>query len=206
MGKTFSRCSRKSVRDSHRQSGRFFLRTGDHFGRTGWILVYRPKEGAPSGSMQWRFLFWHRQKRRKRYFCKSNKTPPLVSARNHKKMLWFWGGGEWSENSDSARFRPFRRSVGEDDNSWRSPFLKRVPFIGLDFNGLYYVPWFNVIMDYIEYQKAPKGGKYTVPPFGFFVVFLHVHKTGKNGQVIYPIFSKSWAYNKSTFPSKMGNI
>ena len=52
-------------------------------------------------------------------------------------------------------------------------------------------------MDYIEYQKAPKGGKYTVPPFRFSMAFLHVHKTGKNGQVIYPTFSKSWTSNLS---------
>lgn len=50
---------------------------GVNFGR-------RDQKRALPCSMQWRFLFWHRQKRRKRYFCKSNKTPPLVSARNHK--------------------------------------------------------------------------------------------------------------------------
>lgn len=59
-------------------------------------------------------------------------------------------------------------------------------------------------MDYIEYQKAPKGGTVYFPPFGFFVVFLHVHKTGKNGQVIYPIFSKSWTSKASINRENMG--
>lgn len=61
--------------------GARFAPTSGRLLRTGGCL------GRRNGSMQWRFLFWHRQKRKKRYFCKSNKTPPLVSARNHKKML-----------------------------------------------------------------------------------------------------------------------
>lgn len=149
-------------------------------GRTGWILVYRPKEGAPSGSMQWRFLFWHRQKRRKRYFCKSNKTPPLVSARNHKKLLWFEEVGNQARIAIAlAKSHASVRQNGEAlfvSSSWH----------WARFNG------FNVCHDLMALwslysaTNCRKSGKYTVPLFRFFMDFLQIHILAFYGHVILP--------------------
>ena len=118
----FSRCSRKSVRGSHRLLAAF-LRTGDHFGCTGWIFLPKTKkEGSPFAPCKGAF-FLTLSKSRGRYFCKSNKTPPLVSARNHKKCSDF-EGGVGNEARIAIALALTASAVGRPtgDNSWRSPF------------------------------------------------------------------------------------
>ena len=107
MGKTFSRCSRKSVRGSHRPLAAF----------AGRRLL-----GQAQGSRQSVFrIVPQGQYEENVTFEKVTKLPSLVSARNCN-FFSILGSMRESENSDSARFWPYRRPVGQRTTMLRSLF------------------------------------------------------------------------------------
>ena len=164
------------MRGSHRPSGRFFLRTGDHFGRTGWIFLSKTKkEGSPSAPLQGRFLFDPVKKQKAFLFAKRNRNVPLVSARNWKMAL-FWGNGLTGENSDSARLAHFGGRSAERRQWRRSPFY-RVSGIGLDLMALWSL---------YSATNCRKSGKYTAPLFRFFMDFLQIHILAFYGHIRFP--------------------
>ena len=58
-----------------------------------------------------------------------------MSARNHKKYSDFEGVGNEARIAIALALTASAVGRPTGDNSWRSPFLKRVQFIGLDLMG-----------------------------------------------------------------------